>query len=296
MNTIGKLNNHGGVEIPAFAITGFRQLSLWAFVLLLPLCACSANTPGESAKAAAENTILEIEEESPLGRWGAILPIPEEVVDVGVGNNVYRNSEQEIIIQYSFGPYDARVTRFFNFSKGELEIECKNDECSKEAISRLNRLKEERISLAKYTRLGDVFRHRISGGPRCSTPMDEGYETLSPDGIVSYQKIIWLSTEKHLFFNFLSCDEKMPLVHAESLWFRFYPFDAVMLGVAVNNPVAIVFKTIFHHLILKTTNCLLKWRAIWRIQSIAYVVRTPGRKGTTNRLYCKPLMPVLLNQ
>ena len=110
MNTIGKLNNHGGVEIPAFEITGFRQLSLWFFVLLLPLCACSADTPGESVKTrtkgTAENTA--IEEKKPLGRNGAIFPVME--------------ADEKHCLSFSKGRNINRVEEFLSFFRLEDDV------------------------------------------------------------------------------------------------------------------------------------------------------------------------------
>ena len=206
----------------------FRLWPLLIFVLLiLSLSACSAGNPSESVKTEtteiAENTVSE--EKSPLGRWGAILPLPEGKVEgLGVGT-VYRNSSQEIIISYSFGPRNARTTYFFNFSTGGLETECKDAECSNEASSGLDKLAEEKIPLSKFTSVGGGIRRRVSGGPQISTPNDEGYETLLPDGTVRYEKIISLLNKKF-----------------ESLRFRFFTIDAnFILGLAINNPVVVVF-------------------------------------------------------
>ena len=205
----------------------FLRLLLLSFLLLLfPLCAaCSADNQNVAIEEAVENTASE--EKSPLGNWGAILPVPEGIVDGLSVGTVYSNSEQEVIIQYSFGPYRARVTRFFNFSQGKLEAECKNDDCLKDAISDLIRLEEKKVTFSKFTPFGGGFRRRISGGGgERRTPMDQGYETLLPGSTVSYEKIIWLSDEK-----------------AQSLQFRFYLIDNVVLGLAVNNPVVVVFKS-----------------------------------------------------
>ena len=217
----------------------FQRRQLLIFALLLTLCACVADNPDRAVKTettgAAENAIVEIEEESPFGRWGAILPVPEGDTGVLDGVFVYRNSAQEIIIQYQYGPYNtsARTRRFFNFSKGELEVECKDAECTNKAISGLDVLEEEEISFVKYTSFGGGFRRRISGGGEDRNSMDEGYEVLFGNGTVSYEKILWLSTER-----------------VKALNFRFYVLgENITLGIATKGgrtaddpPIVVVFK------------------------------------------------------
>ena len=206
--------------------TDYRLWPLLIFaLLLLPSYACSTDNPGETVKKeveeAAEDAVREIE--SPFGRWGAILPVSEGETFVGT---VYRNSEQEIIIRYQFGPYNAITTRFYNFSTGELEAECKESNCSKEIISGLTELEEERISFVNYTLFGGGFRRRVSGGSVDRTSMDEGYETLLPDGTLDYIKILQMSNERFW-----------------ALTFRFYALnDDIVLGLAVNRPFVVVFR------------------------------------------------------
>ena len=201
---------------------------IWAMLifalLMLPFCACASENPDVATiEEAVEVTV--VEEKSPFGRWGAILPVPEKIEGELVVGTVYQNSNQEIIIRYLFGPYNAKTTRFFNFSQGKIEVECKTSECPTISDMNLKLLEEEKVSLAKYTSFGGGIRPRISGGPQTSTPMDQGYETLLPDGTSNYEKIIWVSDGR-----------------ASSLRFRFYQLEDVLLGLAFNNPIAVVFK------------------------------------------------------
>ena len=228
MNNIVKRKDYEVVAKPASATTGFQSWSLLIIaMLLLPLCACSVGNSGEAAKTETKETAESavIEEESPFGRWGAILPIPEGSGGVSWVGAVYRNSKQEIIIHYTSRLGKATTASFFNFSKGELEIECKDDECTKEVISGLNKLEEEKVSHSKYTSFGGGFRRRVSGGEKDSTSIDTGFETLLSDGTVRYEKILRMGTGK-----------------AWALDFRFYALNNnIVLGLAFNNPFVVVF-------------------------------------------------------
>jgi len=170
------------------------------------------NSPGESIEMGTSEAVdSTVGEKSPWGKWGAILPVPEGNVErFNIARTVYRNSKQEIIIQYSFGPRDAKTTRFFNFSQGKLELECKDQTCSQEMVSSLDRIKLEelKVSSARYTRPEGGFRKRISGGGACVTPMDLGYEISLPNGEKDYRKMIWVSSDKYDFHSTAPCNEK----------------------------------------------------------------------------------------
>jgi len=234
MNIIGKRNNHVVIEMSETLKAELLRLSLLIFVLLfLTFSGCTSGNPDVYVKLDIAKTkdipeISVIEEESPLGIWGTILPLPEGTVEGLKVGSVHRNFENEIIISYSFLSLEStsRTTRFFNFSKEELETECKDIECYKEKTSGINQLEEEKIHFAKFTSLAGNFRRRISGGGQFRNSMDEGYETLLPNGTVIYEKILWISTEK-----------------VEILKFRFYILDEnIVLGVAIDAPFVVVFK------------------------------------------------------
>jgi len=262
--------------------TGFRRLPLLIFaLLLLLLCGCTADNPGESVKTEKKETAENIvSEKSPWGRWGAILPVPFGKLESLIIGPIYRNSGQEIIISYAFGPLygpKARTTRFFNFSQDKLELECEDQKCYEEMISRLNRIELERleISLTKYTLSEGGFRKRVSGGLECDTPMDVGYEISLPNGKKDYKKIIWMSSDKYNFQSSPVCNEKFDrsiigetksakeffnnvgnifrlndddpeYIHANSIEFNFYSLsNETILGIAYCgtsiSPVVIIF-------------------------------------------------------
>ena len=230
--------------------TGFRRLPLLipALLLLLPLCACTAERPETAAipevsvKGEAGGDVVVSEEKSPWGSWGAILPVPEGELERFAIGNIYRNYEQEIIIQYSFGPRDTGTTRFYNFSQNKIELECTDQACIQEVTSglekiELGKLEKLELSLTKYTMPEGGVRKRISGGAECDTPMDVGYEILLPNGEKGYRKIIWVSSEKYNF-EVSSCDERLKTrisrpeyIRAKAIEFDFYSItDDIILG------------------------------------------------------------------
>lgn len=254
----------------------FGRFALFIFVLLLlPFCACNAGNPEVYVN---ESPVVAVSKEiSPWGRWGAILPVPEEIVEgLNIGP-VFRNSEQEIIIQYKFRQRNANVYRFYNFSKGQLELECENQFCFQEMISSINKIElvSLEISLTKYTLPVGGFRKRISGGSACPTPIDIGYEISLPNRINDYKKILWMSSNVYLFQSSPACNEKLDTsiigdiktakdlfnnagnilrlnyekpeyIYTKSIEFNFYSLpDENILGISTGNtavPVVIIFK------------------------------------------------------
>jgi hypothetical protein len=190
--------------------------------------------------------------------------------------DIYRDARREILIAYSFSPSKERTARFFNFSQGKVELECKDEGCAEKFTSGLEKMKLEKlkVSLTKYTKPEGGFRKRVSGGPQCTSPMDVGYEVSLPGGRREYKKIIWMSPDRHELSDYPLCMERIdeslttvppgtdvfnsigPILrqiaasgehvkhlHAESLEFDFYRIDAeTLLGIGKFKPFAVIFK------------------------------------------------------
>lgn len=195
---------------------------------------------------------------NPNGKWGAFLPLPNgarasinsSVEGTASVWNVYRNSSDEIVIRYSFYIGKNEFWCDYNFPQNKLEYECqvndeKNGQCPRDNIAAgLNRISSisslmkksvgEGFSLAPYS---DGMEALKSGG----------YEITSPEGDVRYEKILWISPEKHEFWvntDLAGFDAKeINHIHVEAPYMVYYELDEkTLLGHAVQFPIVIVFR------------------------------------------------------